>query len=41
MQFANENVYEGNWRDGLMHGSGIFKWKYSGAEYEGIDYMDV
>ena len=35
MQFVNGNTYEGDWRDGLMHGNGIFRWKNTGAEYDG------
>jgi hypothetical protein len=35
MQFINGNTYEGDWRDGLMHGNGVFRWKNNGAEYDG------
>jgi hypothetical protein len=34
MQFANGSSYDGNWRNGLMHGTGFFKWS-TGASYEG------
>lgn len=31
MRFENGNEYEGDWRAGLMHGQGTFKWKKEGA----------
>jgi hypothetical protein len=36
MQFKNGNTYEGNWQNGLMHGTGFFKWNDTGASYNGI-----
>lgn len=26
MKFPNENEYSGEWRDGLPHGKGTYKW---------------
>ena len=32
--FPNGNEYEGEWKDGEMHGQGIFRWK-DGSAYNG------
>ena len=37
-KFANGDVYEGSYKEGLMHGKGNYNWK-SGAKYSG-DYSE-
>ena len=34
MKFSNGDVYEGSWKNDMMHGKGVMKWK-SGNVYEG------
>ena len=35
MYYHNGNKYEGEWKNGIKHGKGIFYFK-NGAKYEGI-----
>ena len=35
LTFSNGDLYDGEWKNGQMHGSGVYTWKVGNKKFEG------